>query len=98
VQWLVDAYTVALASTVLTAGSVADRFGRRRSFANGVAVFTAMSLACGAASTIGMLEAFRAAQGVGAAIMFATSFALIRDAHPDPATRGGPIQHGAAMI
>jgi MFS family permease len=57
-----------------------------------------MSLACGAASTIGMPDAFRAAQGVGAAIMFATSFALIRDAHPDPATRGGPIQHGAAMI
>ena len=88
VQWLVDAYTVALAGTVLTAGSLADRLGRRRGLTIGLAVFTAMSFACGVAPTIGLLDGFRAAQGVGAAIMFATSFALIRDAYPDPAGRG----------
>jgi EmrB/QacA subfamily drug resistance transporter len=98
VQWLVDAYTVALAATVLTAGSLADRFGRRRAFGVGVAVFTAMSLACCAAPTIGWLDTFRAAQGVGAAIMFATSFALIRDAFPHPAQRGGAIAAYGATI
>jgi EmrB/QacA subfamily drug resistance transporter len=88
VQWLVDAYTVALAGTVLTAGSLADRLGRRRGLTIGLAVFTMMSFACGVAPSIGTLDAFRAAQGVGAAIMFATSFALIRDAYPNPADRG----------
>ena len=98
IQWLVDAYTVALAATVLTAGSLADRLGRRRSFGIGLVLFTVMSAACGAAPTIGTLDAFRAAQGVGAAIMFATSFALIRDAYPDPATRGGAFAAYGASI
>jgi MFS family permease len=57
-----------------------------------------MSAACGAASSIGMLDTFRAAQGVGAAVMFATSFALIRDAYPDPATRGGAFAAYGASI
>src|SRR4051794_2824334 len=73
IQWIVDAYTVALAATVLTAGSIADRIGRRRAFAFGLVVFTVMSAACGAAPSIATLDAFRAVQGVGAAIMFATS-------------------------
>ena len=98
IQWIVDAYTVALAATVLTAGSIADRIGRRRSFGIGLALFTLMSIACGAAPTIGALDAFRAVQGVGAAIMFATSLALIRDAYPDPATRGGAFAAYGATI
>jgi EmrB/QacA subfamily drug resistance transporter len=98
IQWIVDAYTVALAATVLTAGSIADRVGRRRAFGVGLAVFTLMSVACGAAPTIGTLDAFRAAQGVGAAIMFATSMALIRDAYPDPASRGGAFAAYGATI
>src|SRR3954471_18887951 len=98
IQWLVDAYTVALAATVLTAGSIADRIGRRRMFGMGLVLFTPMSAACGAAPTIGLLDGFRAAQGVGAAIMFATSFALIRDAYPDPATRGGAFAAYGASI
>src|SRR3954467_518010 len=56
IQWLVDAYTVALAATVLTAGSLADRFGRRRSFTIGLVLFTVMSAACGAATSITMLD------------------------------------------
>src|SRR4051812_24961459 len=98
VQWIVDAYTVALAATVLTAGSLADRLGRRRTFAIGLVLFTAMSAACGAAPSIATLDAFRAAQGVGAAVMFATSFALIRDAFPDPASRGGAFAAYGATI
>src|SRR4051794_33301442 len=98
IQWIVDAYTVALAATVLTAGSLADRLGRRRTFAIGLVLFTAMSAACGAAPSIATLDAFRAAQGVGAAVMFATSFALIRDAFPDPATRGGAFAAYGATI
>src|SRR5690349_24834241 len=51
-QWVVDAYTIPLAATVLTAGAIADRFGRRRLFLIGLSVFTAMSALCGAASGI----------------------------------------------
>ena len=82
-QWVVDAYTVALAAVVLTSGSIADRFGRRRLFAIGLVVFTGASLWCGAAGSIAMLDAARAVQGLGAAILFATSLALLADAFPD---------------
>src|SRR6476660_3291873 len=60
IQWVVDAYTVALASVVLTAGSVSDRLGRRRVFAVGMTLFTAASLACAMAGSIGVLDAARA--------------------------------------
>src|SRR6185503_12393697 len=76
-QWVIDAYTLPLAATVLTAGSIADRLGRRRLFLIGLAVFTAASAVCGAAGGIGMLVASRAVQGLGAAILFATALALI---------------------
>jgi EmrB/QacA subfamily drug resistance transporter len=81
-QWVVDAYTLPLAATVLTAGSLADRFGHRRLFGIGLGVFTATSLLCAAAQSITMLNASRAAQGVGAAIMFAVSLAVLSNAFP----------------
>ena len=81
-QWVVDAYTLTLAATVITAGSLADRFGRRRLFVVGLGVFTATSLLCAAAQSITMLNASRAAQGVGAAIMFAVSLAVLSNAFP----------------
>src|SRR5689334_1373684 len=81
-QWVVDAYTLALATVVLTAGALADRFGRRRLFAGGIALFTVSSTACAAAPSIGVLEGARAVQGIGAAIMFAVSLALLADAFP----------------
>ena len=65
-QWVVDAYTIPLAATVLTAGAIADRFGRRKLFLLGLAIFTASSALCGAASGIEMLVAARAVQGLGA--------------------------------
>jgi EmrB/QacA subfamily drug resistance transporter len=77
VQWVVDAYTLPLAATVLTAGVLADRQGRRRWFLGGLGLFTAASAACGLAGDIGTLIAARAVQGLGAAVMFATALALI---------------------
>jgi EmrB/QacA subfamily drug resistance transporter len=82
-QWVVDAYTVALAAIVLTSGSISDRFGRRRLFVIGLVVFTAASLWCGAATSIGLLDSARAVQGLGAAVLFATSLALLADAFPE---------------
>jgi EmrB/QacA subfamily drug resistance transporter len=81
-QWIVDAYTITLAATVITAGSLADRFGRRRLFGIGLGLFTATSLLCAAAQSITMLNVARAAQGVGAAIMFAVSLAVLSNAFP----------------
>lgn len=83
IQWVVDAYTVALAAIVLTCGSIADRFGRRRLFSIGLVLFTLSSLWCATATDIVMLDTARAVQGVGGAILFATSLALLADAFPE---------------
>ena len=97
-QWVVDAYTLALASVVLTAGALADRLGRRRLFTIGLAIFTVASVACGLAQDIVMLNSARAVQGVGAAIMFAVSLALLAHAFPNPRERAGALAaYGAAI-
>lgn len=79
-QWVVDAYALTLAAFLLTAGVVGDMYGRRRVYAVGVVVFTASSLLCGLSTSALMLNLSRAAQGVGGAVMFATSLALIAQA------------------
>ena len=76
-QWVVDAYTLSLAALVLTAGSLADRLGRRRVFAIGLGIFTLASLAAGLAADPTFLNVARAVQGIGGAIMFAVSLALV---------------------
>ena len=86
-KWVLDAYTLALASVVLTAGSLADRYGRRKLFAAGVTVFTISSAAAAASGSIEMLIAARAVQGVGAALMFAVSLALLSNTFRSPAER-----------
>src|SRR3954463_7834469 len=58
-QWTIDAYTLVLASLLILAGSTADRFGRRRVFQTGLALFTAGSLLCSVAPGLGALVAFR---------------------------------------
>src|SRR5215212_1649715 len=73
-QWVVDAYTLALASVVLTAGSIADRLGRKRVFTFGVV------------------------QGIGGAIMFASSLALLADAFPKPQERAKALAVYGATI
>jgi EmrB/QacA subfamily drug resistance transporter len=79
-QWVVDAYALTLAAFLLTAGSVADMFGRRLLYLIGLVVFTGASALCGFAVTSLMLQLSRALQGVGGAIMFAVSLALLADA------------------
>ncbi len=76
-QWVIDGYTLALAALVLTAGSLADRLGRRRVFAVGVGIFSAASLAAGLAPDPTFLNIARALQGIGGAAMFAVSLALV---------------------
>jgi EmrB/QacA subfamily drug resistance transporter len=89
-QWIIDAYALTLAALLLTAGSIADLAGRRRVFAVGIVVFTAGSALCGFAPSATFLSISRALQGVGGAIMFATSLALIAQAFP-PQERGTPF-------
>ena len=76
-QWVVDAYALTLAALVLTAGSLADRLGRRRVFAAGLTIFSGASLVCALAPDPTFLNLARAVQGIGGAIMFAVSLALI---------------------
>jgi EmrB/QacA subfamily drug resistance transporter len=76
-QWVVDAYALALAALILTAGALADRFGRRLLFMFGVVVFTSASLLCGLAWNITALDVARGLQGIGGAALFATALALI---------------------
>src|SRR3954471_11948346 len=76
-QWVIDAYALTLAGLLLAAGSLADKVGRRLVFMLGLAVFTASSLACGLAPDPLFLHVSRAAQGIGGAMMFGTSLALI---------------------
>ena len=77
VQWVIDAYALTLASVLLTAGSLADRYGRRLLFTIGLIVFTVGSLLCGLAQSPLMLILSRSAQGIGGAILFSTSLALL---------------------
>src|SRR5262245_35378826 len=97
-QWVVDAYTIPLAATVLTAGAIADRVGRRLLFLIGLAVFTASSALCGAAPGIGILVGARAIQGLGASLMFATALALISQVTPKREDRVKALAaYGAAI-
>ena len=78
-QWVIDAYTLALATVVLSAGSWADRRGRRHVFIIGILWFTTASLFCALAPNIWVLDLARAAQGIGGAVLFACSLALLAD-------------------
>lgn len=91
-QWIVDAYTLAFAVLMLSAGVLGDRFGARRMFACGIALFAAASLACGLASGAALLVAARALQGVGAAMMLPNSLALLNEAcSHDPKLRARAV-------
>jgi EmrB/QacA subfamily drug resistance transporter len=76
-QWVVDAYALALAALLLASGSFADLMGRRRVFVVGLLLFVTASLLCGLSSSPTMLNVARGFQGIGGAMMFATSLALI---------------------
>jgi EmrB/QacA subfamily drug resistance transporter len=98
VQWVVDAYTLALAALVLTAGSLADRLGRRNVLVAGLLLFTAGSVGCAAATSMAMLDAARAVQGAGGAALFAVSLALLGHAYPERGDRAKALAiYGAAI-
>jgi EmrB/QacA subfamily drug resistance transporter len=77
VQWVVEAYALFLAALLLVGGALGDRFGLRRIFLTGVALFAASSVWCGFAPDVGQLIAGRAIQGVGGAMLVPNSLALI---------------------
>ena len=89
-EWTVNAYNLALACTLLTGAALGDRFGRRKMFCGGVTVFIAASLLAGAASTVDVLIAARALQGIGAAVMVPLTLTLVVEAYP-------PARHGWAI-
>ncbi|WP_349239770.1 MFS transporter [Patulibacter sp. SYSU D01012] len=87
-EWTVNAYTLAFAVFLLTGAAVGDRFGRRRTFLVGLALFTGASVVCALSPSVGLLVAGRALQGIGAAIVTPLTLAIIADAVP--ADRRGP--------
>ncbi|MFC8535745.1 MFS transporter [Streptomyces sp. NPDC057249] len=86
-QWIVDAYVLLVAMLLLSGGIFADRFGRKRVYLAGVAVFTAASVVCSIAPSLGWLIAGRVLQGIGAAALSPASLALLADAYPAPQER-----------
>lgn len=97
-QWVVDAYTLALATVVLSAGSWGDRRGRRYVFVVGLVLFTLASVACAAAPTILTLDLARAVQGLGGAMLFACSLALLADVFAPGKERAGALAAYGATI
>jgi EmrB/QacA subfamily drug resistance transporter len=96
-QWVVDAYALTLAALILTAGALADRYGRRLVFMIGVLLFSSASLLCGLAWNIAVLDVARALQGVGGAALFATALALIGAEYRGPELGGAIAIWGATV-
>jgi len=80
--WVVNAYVLALASLIMVGGTLGDRYGRKRVFLVGLAIFTLMSAACALSPNESVLIAARAAQGVGAALVAPLSLSILADAYP----------------
>src|SRR5258707_6289481 len=89
-EWTVNAYTLAYAAGIITAAALGDRFGRRRLFAAGLAVFSVASAACALAPSAELVIAFRVLQGIGAAIVMPLSLTILTSAFP-PERRGAII-------
>ncbi|MEU1273091.1 MFS transporter [Streptomyces sp. NPDC005799] len=95
-QWIVDAYALVFAGLMLVSGSSADRFGRRRVFTGGLAVFGAASAWAAYSGSVGTLIAARAGMGVGAAMMMPATLSIITDVFRDPGERRRAIGVWAA--
>jgi EmrB/QacA subfamily drug resistance transporter len=90
-QWMVTAYSLAMAVTMMTWAALADRWGRRRIYLAGLVVFTLASVACGLAPSIGVMNMSRAIQGAAAAAVNVTSLALVSAAFDDEKAKGRAI-------
>lgn len=86
-QWVLNAYTVAFAALILTAGGLGDIWGARRVYQGGAALFAVASTVCAVAPDPGVLVAARAVQGIGAAAVVPCSLALIAHRYPEPTAR-----------
>jgi EmrB/QacA subfamily drug resistance transporter len=90
-QWILDAYTLVVASLLMLAGSISDRVGRRRIFQTGLVLFTAGSVLCSTAPTIQALIAFRAVQGLGASMLNPVALSIIANSFHDPKSRARAV-------
>lgn len=90
-QWIIDAYTLVVASLLMLAGSVSDRYGRRRVFQIGLCVFTGGSLLCSLAPNMEGLVAFRVLQGLGASMLNPIALSIIANAFSDSKGRARAI-------
>ncbi len=103
-QWIVDSYAMVFAGLLLVGGSLGDRFGRKRLFLLGLAVFAGASVGAALSGSVDLLIAWRAAMGAGAALTIPSSLSIINDVFRDPAERaraigawGGTIGLGIAV-
>ena len=97
-QWVVDAYTLVLASLLVLSGSTADRFGRRRTFQAGLATFTIGSLLCSLAPSLGWLVVFRMLQAVGGSMLNPVAMSIIVNTFTDRAERARAIGVWGAAV
>jgi EmrB/QacA subfamily drug resistance transporter len=90
-QWIIDAYTLVIASLLMLSGSVSDRFGRRRVFQIGLTLFVAGSLLCSLAETIDQLVAYRALQGLGASMLNPVALSIVANVFTEPRARAQAV-------
>ncbi|HEY6036999.1 MAG TPA: MFS transporter, partial [Kofleriaceae bacterium] len=97
-QWVIDAYTLVVASLLMLAGSLADRFGRRRTFQTGLVVFTTASALCSIAPNLPALIAFRMLQAIGASMLNPVAMSIITNTFLDPKARARAIGVWGAVV
>ncbi|MFE9562242.1 MFS transporter [Streptomyces sp. NPDC006487] len=97
-QWTIDAYTLVLASLLMLAGSTADRIGRRKVFIAGVMLFTAGSVLCSLAPSLGWLVAFRMIQAVGGSMLNPVAMSIITNTFTEPRERARAIGVWGAVV
>jgi len=97
-QWVIDAYTMVVASLLMLSGSLADRFGRRRTFQLGMTVFTLASALCSAAPDLHSLIAFRMLQAIGASMLNPVAMSIITNTFIEPKARARAIGAWGAVV
>jgi EmrB/QacA subfamily drug resistance transporter len=97
-QWVVDAYTLVLASLLMFSGSMGDRFGRKRTFVAGLAIFSLASLLCSLAPSVGLLVAFRVLQAVGGSMLNPVAMSIVANTFTDPRERAQAVGVWGAMF
>jgi EmrB/QacA subfamily drug resistance transporter len=97
-QWVVDAYTLVLASLLVLGGSSGDRLGRRRVFESGLVLFSLGSLLCALAPSLELLVAFRVVQAIGGSMLNPVALSIIRNVFEDPRERAQAIGVWGAVV